>query len=250
MLRFVVDNSQQPLEKDKNIVSVDCNICKSRNFSVFNNLSTTELAHFNDHKSCIVYKKGQYIFHENGYPHGIYCVNAGKVKIVRTGKDGKDQIVRLARKGDILGYRALLGDSKYNGSAITLEDTNVCFISKTSFFNVIQSNRNLSSDIIKMLAGELGKAEQSITDISQKSVKERMAEALLLLKDTYGFEQDGATIAVKLSREDIASLLGIATETAIRLLSVFKKNGVIEFVGKKIKILDIEQLLKAANSNE
>jgi len=231
-------------------VSVDCNICKSRNFSVFNNLNGTELAHINDHKSCISYKKGQYIFHENSYPQGIYCLNVGKVKIVRTGKDGKDQIVRLSRDGDILGYRALLGDSKYNASAITLEDTTVCFISKASFFNVIHSNRNLSSDIIKMFAGELGKAEQSITDISQKSVKERMAEALFVLKDTYGLEQDGATISVNLSREDIASLLGVATETVIRLLSVFKRDGILEFVGKKIKILNAEQLLKDANLND
>ena len=235
------------MNKATNTFNVDCNICKSRNFSIFCNLNTTELAHFNDHKSCTIYKKGQYIFHENGYPQGIYCVNSGKVKIVCTGKDGKDQIVRMAKKGDILGYRALLGDTKYNANAITLEDTNVCFIPKSSFFNVLQSNTKLSLEIIKMLAFELGKAEQNITDLAQKPVKERMAEALLYLKEMYGFEADRKTIDVALSREDIASLIGTATETAIRLLSVFKQNGILEFAGKRIRIVNMERLIKEAN---
>lgn len=243
---FVLVNLVQ-VDKGNNGFSVDCNTCKSRNFSVFCNLNNTEVAHFNDHKSCIVYKKGQYIFHENGYPLGVYCINSGKVKIVRTGNDGKDQIVRMAKNGDILGYRSLLSDTKYNASAITLEDTNVCFISKSSFFNVLQSNRKLSLEIIKMLAFELGKAEQNITDLAQKPVKERLAEALLFLKEMYGLQADKATIDIALSREDIASLIGTATETTIRLLSTFKQRGLVAFVGKRIKILDMEQLIKAAN---
>lgn len=98
-----------------------------------------------------------------------------------------------------------------------------------------------------MLAFELGKAEQNITDLAQKPVKERMAEALLYLKETYGFEADRKTIDVALSREDIASLIGTATETAIRLLSIFKQNGILEFVGKRIRIVNMEQLIKEAN---
>lgn len=153
----------------------------------------------------------------------------------------------MAKKGDILGYRALLGDTKYNANAITLEDTNVCFIPKSTFFNVLQSNPRLSLEIIKMLAFELGKAEQNITDLAQKPVKERMAEALLYLKQTYGLEADSKTIDVALSREDIASLIGTATETAIRLLSIFKQNGILEFVGKRIRIVNMERLIKEAN---
>ena len=235
------------MDKANNSFSVDCNICKSKNFSVFCTLNTAEVAHFNYHKSCIVYRKGQYIFHENGYPLGVYCINSGKVKIVRTGNDGKDQIVRMAKNGDILGYRSLLSDTKYNASAIALDDTNVCFISKSSFFNVLQSNTRLSLEIIKMLAFELGKAEQNITDIAQKPVKERLAEALLFLKQTYGLQSDKATIDIALSREDLASLIGTATETTIRLLSAFKQKGLVAFVGKRIKILNMEQLVKIAN---
>lgn len=98
-----------------------------------------------------------------------------------------------------------------------------------------------------MLAFELGKAEQNITDIAQKPVKERLAEALLFLKQTYGLQSDKATIDIALSREDLASLIGTATETTIRLLSAFKQKGLVAFVGKRIKILNMEQLVKIAN---
>lgn len=193
------------------------------------------------------FKKGQVIFNEGGHPLGIFCVNDGKVKIERSGMDGKEQIVRMAKGGDVLGYRALLSSERYNASAVALDDTDVCFIPRDPFFNVLKTNPRLSLDIIKMLSTELRKAEESITDLAQKPVRERMAEALLFLKETYGFEEDGATLNVVLSREDIANLVGTATETAIRLLSEFKKDGIVLSVGKKLKITDSEKLIKTAN---
>lgn len=193
------------------------------------------------------YKKGQVIFNEGGHPLGLFCINDGKVKIERSGIDGKEQIVRMAKGGDVLGYRALLSSERYNATAVALDDTDVCFIPRDPFFNVLKTNPRLSLDIIKMLSTELRKAEESITDLAQKPVRERMAEALLFLKETYGFEEDGATLNVVLSREDIANLVGTATETAIRLLSEFKKDGIVLSVGKKLKITDNEKLVKTAN---
>ena len=224
-----------------------CATCGARHKSIFCHLELDELAAFDATKSCMSYKKGQVIFNEGGHPLGLFCVNDGKVKIEHTGQDGKEQIVRMAKGGDVLGYRALLSSERYNASAVALDDTDVCFIPKDSFFGVLKSNPNLSLEIIKMLSTELRKAEQSITDLAQKPVRERMAEALLFLKETYGFEGDEATINVVLSREDIANLVGTATETAIRLLSEFKKDGIVESAGKKIKIIDNEKLVKTAN---
>lgn len=212
-------------------------------------LSIAELADFDDHKSCILFKKGQTIFHENGNPLGIYCINEGKVKVVRSGTEGREQIVRLIRNGDIFGYRALFSNTRYNASAIALEDSNVCFIPKDTFFNVLRSNSNLSIALMKMLSQELGKAEQNITDLAQKTVKERIAEALLFLKETYGVEEDGATLNVSLSREDIANLVGTATETVIRLLSVFRQEKTLDLIGKKIKILNMNKLFAEANTD-
>lgn len=195
----------------------------------------------------MTFKKGQVIFSEGGHPIGLFCVNDGKVKIEHSGIDGKDQIVRMAKGGDVLGYRALLSSERYNASAVALDDTDVCFIPKEPFFNVLKNNPNLSLDIIKMLSTELRKAEDTITDLAQKPVRERMAEALLFLKETYGYEEDDKTINVVLSREDIANLVGTATETAIRLLSEFKKDDIVESAGKKISIIDLEKLIKTAN---
>lgn len=233
-------------KKNKNF-TIDCGTCPSRNQSVFCSLGAGELAHFDHHKTCIMYRKGQTIFHENGHPLGIYCVNEGKIKIARSGNEGKEQIVRLMKNGDILGYRALFSNTRYNASAIALEDSSVCFIPKDAFLEVLRSNSRLSLDMIKMLSLELGKAEQNLTYLAQKTVKERVAEALLFLKDTYGMEQDGATLNIYLSREDIASLVGTATETVIRQLAILRQEDIIELVGKRIMILDLNRLLTEAN---
>ena len=195
----------------------------------------------------MVYKKGQLIFNEGGHPLGIFCINGGKVKLARSGQDGKEQIVRLAKEGDVLGYRALLSNERYAASAVALDDTTVCFVPRDIFYDALNVTPSLSLEIIRTLAAELGKAEQTITDLAQKPVRERLAEGLLFLKETYGFEEDEATLAVVLSREDIANLVGTATETAIRLLSELKHDKIVEFIGKKIRILDMPRLIKTAN---
>lgn len=192
------------------------------------------------------FRKGQVIFGEGAHPLGLYCVNNGKIKLSHRGEDGKEQIVRLSKEGDVLGYRALLTNERYNATAIALDDTEICFIPRDTFFNVLKNNPDLSFEIIKMLSTELRKAEDRITDLAQKPVRERMAEGLLFLKETYGFEADGSTINIILSREDIANLVGTATETAIRLLSEFKNDKIVEFIGKKIRILDYERLVRTA----
>lgn len=233
--------------KAKNNFHVDCETCGSRHKSIFCHLELDELAAFSENKSCISFKKGQQIFHEGAQPLGIFCVNDGKVKIAYSGHDGKEQIVRMAKAGDVLGYRALLSAERYNASATAIDETNVCFVPRDTFFSVLKKNSGLSMEIIKMLSGELKKAEQTITDFAQRPVRERMAEGLLFLKETYGFEEDGTTLNIVLSREDIANLVGTATETAIRLLSELKHDKVVEFVGKKIRVLDMDALIKSAN---
>lgn len=227
--------------------SEECHTCGSRHKSIFCHLEFEELASFNESKSCMSFKKGQTIFSEGGYPLGIFCVNSGKVKLSHSGQDGKEQIIHMAKEGDVLGYRALLSTERYNATAVALDDTNVCFVPRDTFFKVLKSSQGLSLEIIKLLATELRRAVNTITDLAQKPVRERTAEALLFLKETYGFEEDGATIDVVLSREDIANLVGTATETAIRLLSEFKQDKIVELTGKKIKILDMAKLIKTAN---
>ena len=225
----------------------ECEHCQARFKSVFCDLNKEDLNELNLSKGCNTFKKGQVIFNEGSFAHGIFCMNSGKVKIAQSGDEGKEQIVRFAKDGDILGYQTLLSGDKYSCSATAIDDASICFIPKNTFFNLIAKNANLSMEIMKLLAHDLKKAEHKITDLAQKPVRERMAEALLFLKETYGYENDNATINVSLSREEIANMVGTARETATRLLSEFKDDSIVELVGKKIKILNHQKLVKTAN---
>ena len=229
---------------------LNCEHCSKRFTSVFCKVEHDSLEQINYEKICTPYKKGQIIFHEGTRPHGIYCVNYGKIKLSKIGEDGKEQILRLVKAGDLLGYRALLSQDKYSASAIALEDSGVCFIPKELFMGILQKDGMLSMEIMKLLSDDLRKAEMSITHLAQKPVRERLAEALLFIKETYGYEEDNQTINLRLSREEIANLVGTATETVIRLLSDLKSEGAISLDGKKIKILSLSKLVHIANIDD
>jgi CRP/FNR family transcriptional regulator, polysaccharide utilization system transcription regulator len=235
------------MQKKNNTPQHDCHSCSSRYRSVFCDLNEPSLSDISDTKACGSYKKGQTIFTEGHYPQGLFCINAGKVKVSQLGEYGKEQIVRLAREGDILGYRALLSGDKYSCSGIALDDSDVCFIPKEVVFKIINNEASLSMSLMKLLSGDLKQVEHRLTELAQKPVRERLAEALLFIKETYGFEEDGKTISVVLTREEIANIVGTATETCIRLLSDLKSDGLVSLEGKKIKILDVKKLARVAN---
>ncbi len=225
----------------------DCNTIESMSNSLLGKAKKEHLDVFNAHKVCNVYKRGQVVFHEGSHPFGVYCISSGKVKLSHLGDDGKDQIIRLLKEGDITGYRALLSGDRYGASAIVLEDSHVCFIPKEIFIDILKNDAGLAFEMMKLLANELHRAELQLTHLAQKPVRERLAETLLFIKDTYGFEQDGITLNVRFSREEIANLVGTATESTIRLLSEFKRDGMVELDGKKIKILKQKELERTAN---
>ncbi len=224
-----------------------CQSCSQRFNSVFCKAQDECIDQINEQKICNTYKKGQILFNEGSYPFGVYCINNGKIKLSHSGDDGKEQIIRLLKAGDIVGYRALLSGDRYSATAVALEDTQICFIPKDLFVSLLKHDPALAFEMMKMLSDELHRAEMKLTNLAQKPIRERLAETLLFIKETYGFEEDGITLNVRLSREEIANLVGTATESAIRLLSEFKKEGIVELDGKKIKILKQALLLKTAN---
>jgi CRP-like cAMP-binding protein len=234
-------------QKDSN---PPCTYCTARANSVFEVLNHDQLADLSLHKSCAVYKKGQYIFNENGFPHALYCINKGKVKLNTIGIDGKEQILRLAKEGDVIGYRSLIANERYHCSAVAIEDSSICVIDRNYFWTTINENPKLLFQVIKKMSSDLKAAEEHIVSLSQKNVRERMAEALLFFKATFGFESDGKTLNVVLTREEIADYVGTSTESAIRLLSEFNQDKIIQLEGKKIKILDLQKLIKTANVND
>ncbi|HQD13097.1 MAG: Crp/Fnr family transcriptional regulator [Chitinophagales bacterium] len=229
-----------------NFVHVECQHCSNRFNSVFCKTEHDHVKEIEAMKICSSYKKGETIFRQGAYAAGVYCINAGKIKLSMMGDEGKEQIIRMAKPGDIIGYKALLSGEKYNATAIAIEDTNICFIPKEIFLVILQKDASLSFEMMKVLSNELKRAEEKITHLAQKQVRERMAETILFLKETYGLDKDDH-VNIQLSREEIANLVGTATETAIRLLSEFNKEHIIELSGKKIKILNQPKLVKTAN---
>lgn len=225
----------------------NCDTCQSRINNVFCNLDDKQLKELNVEKACNFYKKGQLVFFEGNKPQGLYCINYGKVKVFQTGLEGKEQILRLAKEGDILGYRTLISGGTYSASAMAMEDSTICMVPKKTFFDLLQANSELSTRVMQLLSHDLKEAEHRITELAQKPVRERMAETILMLKEFYGLERDNQTIDAAISRDDIANITGTATETAIRVLSDFKNEKLIDLKGKKIRILNQNMLLKAAN---
>jgi CRP/FNR family transcriptional regulator len=224
----------------------DCVNCSLRSKSIFSELNTGEAHSLSFSKTCVVYKKGQSVFHEGSYPRGLYCVNSGKIKITQTGYDGKEHIIHLAKDADVMGYRAILSEDKYSCSAVALEESRLCFIPKDVFFSMVEKNSKVALQLIHLFSKELKEAEKKITR-TQQPVKERIAQGLLLLKERYGFENDGSTIDVSVTREEIANISGTTRETAIRALFELKEDKIIGLYGKKIKVLQQTELIRAAN---
>jgi len=223
-----------------------CEQCIVREFSSLKALNKDELLKIADCKSSYTIKKGEPIFEEGENVNGIFCVKDGVCKLSKLSPNGKDQIVKLVSKGELLGQRSMISDEPVNLSAIALEDMEVCFIPKSEIMGLFNQNNNFSMNVMRAICGDLKEADDHMVTMAQKTVKERLAETLLYLKDTFGTNDD-QSLKTQLSREELASMIGTATESCIRLLSDFNKNGLIEIKGKKIYLKDIPKLKREAN---
>lgn len=223
-----------------------CEQCIVREFSSLKALNKDELLKIANCKSSYIIKKGEPIFEEGENVNGIYCIKDGVCKLSKLSANGKDQIVKLVSKGELLGQRSMISDEPVNLSAIALEDMEVCFIPKSEIMGLFNQNNNFSMNVMKAICGDLKEADDHMVNMAQKTVKERLAETLLYLKDTFGTNDD-QSLKTQLSREELASIIGTATESCIRLLSDFNKNGLIEIKGKKIFLKNVAKLIKEAN---
>jgi CRP-like cAMP-binding protein len=172
-------------------------------------------------------------------------VKDGVCKLSKLSANGKDQIVKLVKSGELLGQRSLISEEPTNLSAVALEDMEVCFIPKTEIMNFFNQNNQFSMNVMRNICGDLKEADDHMVSMAQKSVKERLAETLLYLEDTFGKNSDGS-LHIQLSREELAGMIGTATESCIRLLSELNKSGLVDLSGKKITILDRNKLKRMA----
>ncbi len=231
---------------------LDCRQCIVRTSTCFSDLMPDDIGELVEKKISTVYKKGQTIFYEGMMPTGIYCLHSGKIKISKRGNDGKEQIVRFVLEGGLLGIRSLMGGRKYSASATTLEESVVCYIDQKTFFKLTTKYPHISQCVMTLICALLEEAEAKMTSLAQKPVRERLAEGLLILDELFngegGCKADEQEHALSLSREDLANLVGTATETVIRLLSDFKDEKLIEIEGRKVILLDKEGLKKTSNN--
>lgn len=216
------------------------------NAPLFKHLTTSETDKINSEKSIGFYKKGTYIYHEGNRINGCYVVFKGILKIYKTGIDGKEQIIRFAKPHEIIGFRSVLSGELACTTAKVMEDCTLAYIPQDSLYNLVKNNGNFSLELMQLICRELGEANEYITDIAQKTVRERLAEILIHLKDNFGLDGENV-LQISLTREELANIVGTATESVIRLLSEFKADHYIDIDGRKIKILNYPALQKLAN---
>ncbi|NER14852.1 cyclic nucleotide-binding domain-containing protein [Leptobacterium flavescens] len=210
-------------------------------------MNKEELKRVSDSKVTKTVKKGEPIFEEGEKLNGVYCVRNGISKLSKLSPNGKDQIVKLATRGEILGQRSVVVEESTNLSAVAVDDMELCFIPKECITDTISKNPNFTKEMLRHMAHELKEADDVIVNMSQKNVKQRMAEAFLYLKNNFGEDEEGF-LRLTLSREDLSNVVGTATESCIRIISEFKKKGLLESSGKKIKIADFKGLQRLSES--
>jgi CRP-like cAMP-binding protein len=194
------------------------------------------------------YKKGQTIFMQGNNPYGIFCVRSGKIKIVNTNKEGKESITRLVSVGDVFGHRSLLSGQAYHASAKTLEDSVVCFFEKDFILRLIKEHPLLAFNFLAQLSEEVGIAETKNSTFVHKNARERLGGLLINLKESYGVSDlKGIRLEIKLTREDMAAMIGSTHETLVRLFTEFKNEEIIIQEGKVIFIINEKKLNEFAN---
>ena len=223
-----------------------CDKCAFETNAVFRFLTRDETDRLNFEKDFRHYKRGDILYNEGNRISGFYCINSGIIKVFKTGVDGKEQIIRFARKGEIIAYRSVLSNEPACTSAKVIEDCQVCFIPSELLIQFVKTNPAFAFEIVKLTCHELAEANSYITDIAQKTVRERVAEVLLNLVKDFGLD-DQKYLRISLTREELANIVGTATESVIRLLSEFKSDRLIELNGRRIKILDLRGLEKISS---
>ena len=192
------------------------------------------------------YKKKEIIFTEGDTPQGLYYLRAGKVKLYKSHELGKDLITRLLQPGDFFGYLSLLQDTPYNQSAETMEESEVVMYSVEDFMHLITASPQIAEQFIKLLVGNVQQEHDRLLALAYSSVRKRTAEALLVLKDRYHTDTE-RPFGMSISRDDLAKLVGTATESLIRTISDFKEEGLIQVNASNITILNVRKLEQMRN---
>lgn len=225
-----------------------CEQCPSKHLGIFCNLNEHDAKEVSAVTNTLVFKRGEKLFSQGNRPLGIYCVQSGNIKLTKTGSDGKETIVRIAKHGDVIGHRSLFTSQDFNGTATALEEAIVCFIDKNRVLKLLEEKPAVAIELINKLSRDMGIAEERSSSFHQKNVRERIAQLILDLSTTHGQDLGNGEIQInlKLTREEMATMIGTANETLIRIISEYRKDGIIDQNGKLIIIKDKKELQNRA----
>jgi CRP-like cAMP-binding protein len=219
-------------------------LCLEGSSSVFKGLNQKDKEILSQHHGLVVVNKGDFLFREGERTRGLLCLMSGKVKVVKTGVGAREQILRMTKPDEIIGFRVLFSENTWSVSAIAIENSTLCLLEKRSIVRILKKNADLGFRLLKLVSEELWYSYDRTVSLTQKHVRGRVAESLLILSDIYGFEPEEKTIAVSLSREEIANLSSMTPSNAIRTLSNFANEGIIRIKGRKITITDLDSLMQ------
>lgn len=218
-------------------------MCRIKDNTLFTNLTDEEIDVFKDVVTTSSHKKKEVIFMEDDECLGLYIVRVGRVKLVRSSRDGREHIIKILAPGDLLGLEVFCDADSYANSAVVMEDASLCFVKKASFFRILESAPDVSRKIMMALGSELHQAYEKIGNLGLKNAKEKLAHLLHSLAVEYGVrDETGVRLHLTLSRLEIAEMLGITQETSIRLLKGFKEEGIIDIERKEIVIFSMDKL--------
>lgn len=216
--------------------------CFENQLSIFRGLHHRDKEALDRNQTTLIVKKGDFIYREGERSKGLICLASGKYKIFRIGVGGREQILKLVKPLELAGFGHIFQNTTWTDSAVAIEDSVLCIIEKQSMVNILKHNSEFSFKLLKLLSDELSLARERIISLTQKHVRARLVETLLILSEIYGFEQDGHSINALLSRDDLAHHSNMTTSNAIRTLSNLASEGLIELKRRKIKLLDIRAL--------
>jgi CRP/FNR family transcriptional regulator len=229
-----------------------CAVCKCRikDNSLFKGLEDGEIEPFKDVVAGSVYSRHEMIFLSGDDSAGLYFIRTGRVKVVRSSNQGKEQILNILGPGDLLGLETLAEGGACANTAVAMDDTELCYISRAEFFDILARSPDIARKLVTSFACELGSAYDRIGTLGLLSAREKLAHLLHALATDYGVvEEGGVRLNLELSRMEIASLLGITQETSIRLLKGFKDEGILEISRREIFIKSPEELREAVGQD-
>lgn len=230
------------------MIKTSCFLCTTSDCLIKKHCSPKGLLTIDQRKNQILIKQNQHLIYEGDAVLGIYFIQKGKMKVFSTDFEEHRQFIRFAKEGHLLGHRGLNIDDVYPINVVALQDSVVCFIENTQVDHLFKNNRNFAYGLMMFYSNEFRKLESRIKNIPRMNVREKVAEALLMIYDNFGLNNQNE-LNIILSRKTIANIAGTNAETVSRLLSDFETNGFIVKNSRKITILQLDGLNNIINGN-